>query len=65
MRWIDQLRNHPSIIMWVVFNEGWGQHDTVDITNTVIKVQTIGKVEFYIKKSFHSKLFSRLTPAGW
>ena len=20
--------NHPSIIMWVVFNEGWGQHDT-------------------------------------
>jgi hypothetical protein len=21
-------RNHPSIIMWVVFNEGWGQFDT-------------------------------------
>lgn len=21
-------RNHPSIIMWVVFNEGWGQYDT-------------------------------------
>jgi hypothetical protein len=20
--------NHPSIIAWVVFNEGWGQHDT-------------------------------------
>ncbi|MFC1543748.1 sugar-binding domain-containing protein [Gemmatimonadota bacterium] len=20
--------NHPSIIMWVPFNEGWGQHDT-------------------------------------
>ncbi|MCX6141727.1 MAG: hypothetical protein NTZ35_00765, partial [Ignavibacteriales bacterium] len=20
--------NHPSIIMWVVFNEGWGQYDT-------------------------------------
>jgi hypothetical protein len=20
--------NHPSIVMWVVFNEGWGQHDT-------------------------------------
>jgi len=25
---IEQFRNHPSIIMWVVFNEGWGQHDT-------------------------------------
>ncbi|MCX5670643.1 MAG: glycoside hydrolase family 2 [Planctomycetota bacterium] len=28
-RLIDQLRNHPSIIMWILFNEGWGQHDTL------------------------------------
>jgi hypothetical protein len=27
-RMVDRLRNHPSIVMWVVFNEGWGQHDT-------------------------------------
>lgn len=27
-RMIDGLSNHPSIVMWVVFNEGWGQHDT-------------------------------------
>lgn len=27
-RMIDALRNHPCIIMWVPFNEGWGQHDT-------------------------------------
>jgi len=25
---VEGRRNHPSIIMWVVFNEGWGQHDT-------------------------------------
>jgi hypothetical protein len=25
---IDGLQGHPSIIMWVVFNEGWGQFDT-------------------------------------
>jgi hypothetical protein len=25
---IDGLRNHPSIVMWVPFNEGWGQYDT-------------------------------------
>ena len=25
---IDGLRNHPSIVMWVPFNEGWGQFDT-------------------------------------
>jgi hypothetical protein len=26
---IDALQNAPSIVMWVVFNEGWGQFDTV------------------------------------
>jgi hypothetical protein len=25
---VDALRTHPSIIMWVPFNEGWGQHET-------------------------------------
>jgi arylsulfatase A-like enzyme len=28
---IERLENHPSIIVWVAFNEGWGQHDTNDI----------------------------------
>lgn len=27
-RMIEGRRNHPSIIMWVLFNEGWGQYDT-------------------------------------
>jgi hypothetical protein len=31
-RMIDGLHNHPCIIMWVVFNEGWGQFDTARIT---------------------------------
>lgn len=30
---IDQFRNHPSIIVWTVFNEGWGQYDTERLTN--------------------------------
>ena len=25
---VDALRMFPSIVMWVPFNEGWGQHDT-------------------------------------
>jgi galactose mutarotase len=25
---VDALRNHPAIVMWVPFNESWGQHDT-------------------------------------
>jgi len=27
-RVVAALRNHPAIVMWVPFNEGWGQHDT-------------------------------------
>jgi Glycosyl hydrolases family 2, sugar binding domain/Glycosyl hydrolases family 2, TIM barrel domain/Glycosyl hydrolases family 2 len=27
-RLVDGRRNHPSIVMWVPFNEGWGQYDT-------------------------------------
>ncbi|HEY3319036.1 MAG TPA: glycoside hydrolase family 2 TIM barrel-domain containing protein [Planctomycetota bacterium] len=29
---IEGRYNHPSIIMWVVFNEGWGQYDTPRLT---------------------------------
>jgi hypothetical protein len=25
---VDALQPHPSIVTWVIFNEGWGQHDT-------------------------------------
>jgi len=25
---VDDLQNHPSIVVWVLFNEGWGQYDT-------------------------------------
>ncbi|WP_408011285.1 sugar-binding domain-containing protein [Pseudalkalibacillus sp. A8] len=32
---IQERYNHPSIIQWTVFNEGWGQYDTVRLTNWV------------------------------
>lgn len=32
---IDGLYNHPSIIMWVPFNEGWGQFDTAKVVDFV------------------------------
>jgi hypothetical protein len=28
---VDALRGHPSIVMWVPFNEGWGQYETARI----------------------------------
>ncbi len=31
-RMVDTHFNHPSIIMWVLFNEGWGQHETERLT---------------------------------
>jgi len=32
---IDHLHDHPSIVMWIPFNEGWGQYDTRRITQWV------------------------------
>jgi beta-galactosidase/beta-glucuronidase len=29
---IDALRPFPCIVMWIPFNEGWGQHDTAETT---------------------------------
>jgi len=28
---VAEFYNHPSIIVWTTFNEGWGQHDTEQI----------------------------------
>ena len=35
--WLAQLQSHPSIFLWVVFNEGWGQHDTIELTELVME----------------------------
>ena len=36
-RMIAGRGNHPSIVMWVVFNEGWGQFDTERLVEHVKK----------------------------
>ena len=28
---VDCLHNHPSVMVWIPFNEAWGQHDTLEI----------------------------------
>jgi hypothetical protein len=33
---VDWLYNHPSIVLWVVFNEAWGQHDTEKHTQWIM-----------------------------
>ncbi len=32
---VDQFYNHPSIVNWIIFNEGWGQFDTKRITKEI------------------------------
>ncbi|MFO0852551.1 MAG: glycoside hydrolase family 2 TIM barrel-domain containing protein [Gemmataceae bacterium] len=32
---IDHLRGFPCIVVWVPFNEGWGQHDTNEVLKWV------------------------------
>lgn len=34
-RMVLQLRNHPSIITWVIFNESWGQFDSERMTRSL------------------------------
>lgn len=34
---IDHLYNVPSIAVWVLFNEAWGQFDTVSLTEWLKK----------------------------
>jgi beta-galactosidase/beta-glucuronidase len=32
---VESLKNHPSIVLWTIFNEGWGQFDTEKVYNCV------------------------------
>ena len=37
-RMIENLFNHPSVIVWVIFNEGWGQFETEKLSEWVKKL---------------------------
>ena len=50
---IDLLRKVPSIVMWVPYNEGWGQHDAF-LTHTTLD---------FVKKYDPSRLV--VGPSGW
>ena len=32
---VEAIKSHPSIVHWIVFNEGWGQFDTDRMTNII------------------------------
>lgn len=35
---VSALYNHPSIVMWVPFNEGWGQFDSLTAVQTIEEI---------------------------
>jgi beta-galactosidase/beta-glucuronidase len=35
---VNQLKNHPSICYWTIFNEGWGQFDSDNVYEQFIKL---------------------------
>lgn len=37
---VNELYNHPSIVNWVIFNEGWGQFDTAPIAKDIEQMDT-------------------------
>ncbi len=39
-RMIDTKFNNPSIVMWVIYNEGWGQYNTAAVTDYVAAYDT-------------------------
>jgi hypothetical protein len=32
---IDLLQNHPCVVVWIPFNEGWGEHDSAGIADWI------------------------------
>ena len=35
---VSHLYNHPSVVMWVIFNEGWGQFDSDALAAAVAEI---------------------------
>ncbi len=35
---VDQLKNHPCILYWTIFNEGWGQFDSAAVYEQLRKL---------------------------
>ena len=38
LRMVEGRENHPSVVVWVLFNEGWGQYATESLTDWLKKL---------------------------
>jgi beta-galactosidase/beta-glucuronidase len=48
------LKNHPSIVLWTVFNEGWGQFDADNVAKKLKKLDATRHIDtasgWYVSK---------------
>jgi len=65
---ITQFYNHPSIIIWTTFNEGWGQHDTepiVALTKQLDPTRLVNNASGWVDKGVGDLHDTHAYPGPW
>ncbi|UCG88923.1 MAG: chitobiase/beta-hexosaminidase C-terminal domain-containing protein [Gemmatimonadota bacterium] len=65
-RLVVSHRNHPSIVMWVPFNEGWGQYDTervVELVRELDPTRLVNQASGWIDRGFGNVVDRHSYPA--
>ncbi|MFM7182445.1 MAG: glycoside hydrolase family 2 protein [Verrucomicrobiales bacterium] len=50
---MDTLHNHPSIVQWVIFNEAWGQHRTMEAGKWAVAYDPTRQINIASGGNFH------------
>jgi hypothetical protein len=53
---LTQLHNHPSVIVWTLFNEGWGTYDQAKLTATLKKLDLSRLINGHSGENFFAGL---------
>ena len=65
-RLVETHRNHPSIVMWVPFNEGWGQYETeriVELVRSVDPTRLVNQASGWTDRGFGDVIDRHSYPA--
>ncbi len=65
---IAAFYNHPSIVVWTTFNEGWGQHDTesiVALTRKLDPTRLINNASGWTDKGVGDLVDTHAYPGPW
>ena len=50
---MDTLHNHPSIVQWVIFNEAWGQHRSMEAGQWAVAYDPTRQINIASGGNFH------------